>query len=274
MTYIGAQHMHPEAFSILGLDIRWYGIMAAVGLLCGWAVAQCNRKHANLTADQTSDLIFWAMLAGVVGARIFYVFQFWHLYRNNLFQVFRVDKGGLVFYGGFLCALLVLYIYCYRNKISYLKVLDIFAPTIAVGHAFGRIGCFLNGCCYGKPCSLVWGISYPAGSEPAKKYLNNPLHPVQLYESIGNLILAAVLLLLIKRLKKGQTAALYLILYGILRFSDEFFRGDHEHFFLGIFTPAQTLAMILVPVGVILFIYLHGQKVSEQQKKENGKQKT
>ena len=256
--------MHQLAFTIGGISIHWYGVMAALGFLAGTLVLYTQRNHAKLTADQVSDLALFAMLAGVIGARIFYVIQFWSAqFQDNLLEIFRIDHGGLVFYGGFICAILVLLAYCLKKKISVPAVLDIFAPAIALGHAFGRIGCFLNGCCYGKACDLPWAVVFPQSSEPGKRYPEIPLHPVQLYEAVGNLLLFAIMLLLLRKLKtNGQTAAIYMVFYGISRFCYEFFRGDHSDHFWGL-TPAQTIGLFLIPAGFGLFYYFRKRAADE-----------
>jgi phosphatidylglycerol:prolipoprotein diacylglycerol transferase len=259
--------MNPIAFNLFGLTIRWYGIMAALGFLAAVCVVQLKKKHANLKSDQISDLMLITIISGILGARTFYVIEFWSQFKNNLWEIIRVDHGGLVFYGGFICSMTVIIFYCRKKKLSVISVMDIVAPGVALGHALGRIGCFLNGCCYGKPGSNFMCVAYPAGSHPAEKYPGIPLHPVQLYETFGNLIIFGIVFYFAGRLKKGMNLSLYIILYGILRFSDEFYRGDHTDFFLGIFTPAQTIGLVLIPAGIALFIFFWKRK--DDPKQEN-----
>lgn len=259
--------MDPVAIKIGALAIRWYGIMAALGFLAAVMVGLKNRKFAEMTKDQVYNLLLVAMVSGIVGARFFYVVQFWsQQFRGNLLEIFRIDHGGLVFYGGFICAMLALWIYCRKNKLDILKVLSFLAPSLSLGHVFGRIGCFLNGCCFGRPTGLPWGYTYPAGTAPAERYHDLVIHPVQLYEVIGNIVIFGVLQYLLPKTKSGQLAGLYMIIYGILRFSDEFFRGDHKDFIFGVFTPAQTICLFLVPLGIALFIY------STKRGKDGGKE--
>ena len=260
--------MHPIAFTILGKEIRWYGIMAAVGFMLAVFIMQRIRNHANLKKDQVSDITMIGMIGGVIGARIFYVVQFWDQFSNNYAEIIRIDHGGLVFYGGFIVALLSIIYYCALKNISILAVLDIAAPSIAIGHAAGRIGCFMNGCCYGKSCELPWGVIYPLNTEPGHKFTDIPLHPVQIYEVFGNVIICALLLLVLQKVKKGQTAAIYLTLYGILRFVDEMFRGDHTDTFLLSLTRAQFIGLILIPVGIIWFSILKKTDANQKTTKE------
>ncbi len=262
--------MHPNAFNIWILHIQWYGIMAAVGFLVAVSVLQANRQHVKMSKAEVSDVGLFALIAGVLGARILYVMRFWDTqFKYQLGKIIRIDEGGLVFFGGFILATLFLIIYAKKKKISLMALLDIFAPALAIGHAFGRIGCFLNGCCFGKPCDASWAVTFPKGSIPATKYPDISIHPVQLYETAENFILFIILYFCVKKLKKGQTAAIYLTSYGMLRFTNEFFRGDHHQvdIYYGL-TPAQIKALIFVPIGIIWFIVL---KVNA---KNNSKKKT
>lgn len=278
--------MHPEAFSIGPLHIRWYGIMAALGFVACMLVMRANRKRAGLDSDQVSDIMIFGMIGAVAGARLFYVVQFWRQFKNNWAEIPRIDHGGLVFYGGFIMAIFTISAYCRWKKIAVLKVFDILTPGLAFGHALGRVGCLLNGCCYGRVCRHVPGVVYPAGSPPAapdkypdlaktvelvNRHIDSktgqevvetviahpslPLHAVQLYEFAANIAIGCFLLWLMrfKRLKSGQIAAVYLMLYSLMRFSDEFFRGDHDDFFFGAFTPAQMIGAIAFPLGIALF---------------------
>ncbi len=207
------------------------------------------------------------MFAGVIGARIFYVVQFHRQFEGHWIDALRIDKGGLVFYGGFILSLITLYIWCRVKKVHLLKLLDIFAPAIALGHALGRLGCFMQGCCFGKPAgSSIFGVSFPAGTLPAMRYPSDaavrlspscPVYPTQLFECAFNLFLCGVLLLLLKtRLteKPGRIAGIYLIAYGLLRSLTEVFRGDHTDFVFGVLTPAQTTAFfVMLPLGIIMY---------------------
>ena len=187
-------------------------------------------------------------------------------------DVFRIDKGGLVFYGGFLLAFFGVWAYCRWKKFSFMRVADIYAPAVAMGHASGRIGCFLQGCCFGKPVHSSWpSVVFPAGSAPAQRYPANPadlyasvrtatdsmpLVPVQLYEAACNFLIALLLLYLLKKVKRpGGVAAIYLAAYAVMRFCMELMRGDHtDH--IGVFTPSQTIALfVMLPAAAIVFYF-------------------
>ena len=247
--------MDPVAFKIGFIAIRWYGVMAAAGFIAGVLIALKNRKFAGMSADQIYNMMLVAMLAGVGGARLFYVVQYWEEFQGRFWEIFRVDHGGLVFYGGFICAMVALAIYCRRQKLDLLTVLSLLGPSLTLGHMFGRIGCFLNGCCFGHPTELPWGFTYPAGSDPDKCFHGMSLHPVQIYEAVGNLILFFILQYLLPKSRGGQIAGLYMVLYGLMRMIDEFFRGDYEQHYLGLFTPAQLLCFLVIPLGIAVIIW-------------------
>lgn len=253
--------MYPIALQIGTFSIRWYGIMAAIGFLLACLVISANRKIAKLSSDQASNTLFVAILSGIVGARIFYVVQFFDDYRDNPVSIIRIDQGGLVFYGGFILAIVSLIFYCRKNHLDFIRILDIYTPAIAVAHACGRIGCFLNGCCYGKPAGDAWyAVHYPADSLPCRHYGHVGLYPVQLVEAGEVLLLFVLFFYLVRRLKRGLPTALYLMIYGVLRFLNEWMRGDNPSW---IFTPAQWIGLGLIAAGAVLFKVCYGKKADD-----------
>ncbi|MBO4647633.1 MAG: prolipoprotein diacylglyceryl transferase [Lentisphaeria bacterium] len=276
--------MHGIAFTLFGFPVHWYGIMVAAGFLASLAVLEYKRAYARMTSDQIIDLSIIVVVCGIVGARIAYVIQFFDQFRGNFWRVFRIDQGGLVFYGGFILAALVIFRYVRKHKLCMSRILDICAPAMAIGHAFGRIGCFIQGCCFGIPCK-AFGVVYPAGTAPAARYpdvdsiaesisrgtsaaaASLPLLPVQLLESAGNLLIGITLLLLFRKMRKtGMIAVCYFFAYAVLRFVLEFFRGDHTDRILGM-TRAQLVGLfIMIPVGIFCFFYFkkHGEDVNAE----------
>jgi phosphatidylglycerol:prolipoprotein diacylglycerol transferase len=163
-----------------------------------------------------------------------------------------VWKGGLVYYGGLMGASLACILYTRIKKLPLWKVADILAPSIALGYVFGRIGCLLNGCCYGRACSLPWAIRFPADNP-----LNpptHPVHPTEVYESLLNLGLYAVLAWLFRRKKfDGQVFSVYLVSYALLRSFVEMFRGDYPEYYLGGWvTPAHLVSIAILVAGLVL----------------------
>lgn len=241
--------MHEILFQLGPVTIRSYGLMAATGFILGIWMVMLTRTHAGMNKDQASGVVFWAMINGIIGARIFYVILNFHEFEAQIWRIIRIDQGGLVFYGGFFLALLAITFYSRLHKLDLVRVLDTFAPALALAHICGRIGCFLNGCCYGTETSSPLGVIYPATSVAGQVLRGAAVHPAQLYEAAGLLIGFPFFFCLAKKGNRGFAMSIYLIYYGILRFVVEFFRGDNP-FFAGL-TPAQWIGLALIPAGLI-----------------------
>ncbi len=256
--------MDPIAFQIGSLAIRWYGIFAAAGFLAGYLMLQRRADRLGIGRERGADLAFLAMLGGILGARCLYVAQNWSYFRQHWVEIPRIDHGGLVFYGGFAGAGLAVIGFCRFKSLGILRIADLFAPVLPLGHAFGRLGCLLNGCCFGKPWQGLCSIRYPAASEvasvqqllgliPTHAHPPLPVFPVQLLAAVVNLAICAGLLAAEKRLgRPGRLFALYLIAYALTRFLVEFMRGDYVHTFHSL-TPAQLVCLGLLPAGIVLF---------------------
>lgn len=251
--------MHPILLQLNFITIRSYGLMAAIGFLLGCLMINLNRQYAKMSSDQAFTSLFTAMIAGIIGARIFYVIQFFEKYQHQLWQIIRIDQGGLVFYGGFILAIAAQIVFCRMQKLDLLRVLDIYTPAMAIAHACGRVGCFLNGCCYGTPTALKIGVHYPSESEAYMRYPGQALHPVQLYETIEMLLFTGLFFYLVRHTKRGVAMSCYFAIYGVLRFINELFRGDNNRAF-GLFTPAQMIGLVLIPLGISLAIYFSLRK--------------
>lgn len=257
--------MHPVLFQIGSFTLRSYGLMAMLGFLTAWGVMRINRRAAGMSDDQISNLLLLAMFFGIVGARIFYVVLEWDKYRDNLIEIIRIDHGGLVFYGGFLLAFAAVCVYSKFKHLDVVRVLDLFAPAMAAAHAWGRVGCFLNGCCYGSPTRSALGVCYPAGSPAALRYPGSRVHPVQLYEALGNIVACALYWYLLRRGKRGMAMSAYICVYGVFRFANEFLRGDNPHW--SGFTPAQWIGVALVPAGAAMMIFFATRKPGDGAKR-------
>ena len=239
--------MYPICFFFLGRPIYWYGIMMALAFLAAilhwsWLGRRCGRA-----AHFGYDLAFWLMLAGILGARINYVIANITDFVAAPLTIIRVDQGGLIYYGGFVCAALTAVLFAWRHNEQFAWFADFVITAIPLGHFFGRIGCFLNGCCYGSPGNYAW--CFPLGEVTR--------HPVQLYESLWNLMVYLVLLrVFFKRKTAGVVFCLYLILYPMGRFGLEFWRGDPRLTVAGL-TTAQVFSLVLVVLGIGLWLLLH-----------------
>ena len=266
--------MYRIAFTLFGHPVHWYGVCIALGFLAASWLMVLNRRHADMKTDEVFDFAMLALAGGILGARIFYVIQFWTpTFSENPLRVFKIWEGGLVFYGGLILAFIFVLAYAIVKKKSFPAILDMASPAIAVGHAFGRIGCFLEGCCFGglAPADALFKVVYPKGAAAYAAHpdllhsCSYPVYPVQLFESAANFILCAGLLVLLRFVKrKGIVAGVYFSAYAVIRFTLEFFRGDHTDSIIG-FTPSQFIALfIMFPLGVgmILFFKFRKEKVS------------
>ena len=233
--------MYPELFSIGNVTIYTYGVLVALGFFAGMQYIVKYSKSV-ITKQQVYDFLFYVILIGIIGARLFYIIINLPYYKTNLLEVFQVCKGGLVYYGGFVAVLIFAFFYCKYKKLNIVKLIDIFAPALALGHTFGRIGCFFSGCCYGKNSDCFLAIAHK--------------HPTQLYEACGNLIIFFILHNFLKKAHKdGYVFVLYMVLYSILRFCVEFFRGDDRGtFFFGL-SPAQNISIVIFVVAVIILLF-------------------
>jgi phosphatidylglycerol:prolipoprotein diacylglycerol transferase len=253
--------VHPIAFYFGSHPIRWYGVMMALGFFAGLWTATRRARLANVHADTIADVTMWLLVGSIIGARFVYVTTYWkqEFSNQNFSEVFAIWNGGLVYYGGLIGATLAGIGYLAWKKLPVWKIADILAPSIALGSVFGRIGCLLNGCCYGRECHLPWAITFPAGHETHPfDQPPGPVHPTQIYDALLNLALYLALAWLFRRKHfNGQIFALYLVGYAIFRSIAEYFRGDYpaDHIHAGIFTPAQLVSLPIFLAGIALFFW-------------------
>ena len=259
--------MHPILFSVFGKEIYSYGIMAALGFLVGILTWLWLGRRESRPPGFAADLGFWLMAGGIVGSRLAYVVANWSYYRAAPLEIVRIDQGGLIFYGGFLLACLALVLFARYHRVPVWHLADFAIPALAIGHALGRVGCFLNGCCYGRPAGdHLCGLAYPPVCEPGKLFPGVPLFPVQIIEAAALLAIWAVLLFAYPRRKKnGAVFALYLLLYPPVRFGLEYLRGDERQSWLAL-DVAQVTSLALFLVGLALFAFLPQTKFAPPPK--------
>lgn len=238
--------MDPVCFYLFNRPIYWYGVMFAAAFLASLAHLAVLGKKEGRPAAFGSDLAFWVMVGALAGARIAYVGANFREFAAEPLAILRVDQGGLIYYGGFLGAALAGILFARIRREPILNLGDFLITALPLGHAIGRMGCFLNGCCYGSAWTGLWSVTV-AGL---------PRHPTPLYESLGNLIIYGVLRwVYLRRRKQGQVLALYLMLYPLLRFILEFFRGDERLRWCGL-ALAQDLSLVLFFIGILLWFTL------------------
>ena len=259
--------MHPIAFQFGTFIIHWYGVMVALAFLAGLWTASRRGLSAGFVPEKILDLGPWLIVSGLIGARIFYVVEYWSESFAGLpfTEIFMIQHGGLVYYGGRVGASLACIFYARRKNMPLWKLADVLAPSIALGSVFGRIGCLLNGCCYGQICSHPWAVRFPNRSfaweqqfitgQVGKYDFALPVHPTEIYDAVLNLILYLALASLFRRKKfDGQILALYLICYALTRSFVEYFRGDYSaaHLHRGL-TPAHLVSIGIFTAGATLF---------------------
>lgn len=212
--------MHPILFHVGSWPIRNYGIALAVAFVAGILLGRRRARAAGLDPDLIIDLAFYVIIASIAGARATYAVIHWEYFRHDLIGVLRLWDGGLAQYGGIAAGVVTGLIFFARRGRSPWRGADILAPSVALGVAIGRIGCFLNGCCFGKPCDLPWAITFPMGSIASYEFPGVALHPTQIYESLAALAICGILLLVEKRKPfDGFLLWLMLLLLAVSRFA-------------------------------------------------------
>jgi len=246
--------VHPVLFQIGRFTIYSYGVLVAAGVLLGLWYARRQAPHAGLDPDRVWNLGIYMVLTSLVVAKLWLVVIYWHYYAQHPREIFSYDlvQSGGTFYGGVLGAIVLTLVYTRITKTSLLALLDCYAAGLPLGHGIGRLGCFMAGCCYGKPTSLPWGVTFTnrLAARLVGTPLGVPLHPTQLYEAAAEFCNFVTLIWLGKRQSfRGELLGTYLVLYGLERGVIEFMRGDPDRTLM--FHGAISL-MQIVSVGFIL----------------------
>ncbi|MDZ7268887.1 MAG: prolipoprotein diacylglyceryl transferase [candidate division KSB1 bacterium] len=268
--------MFPELFKLGPLTIHSFGVMAALGFLVGGYLLEKEFVRVKLPKDDAGLLVLAAFLGGMIGAKLYFLIEHPYLLKEDFWgNVF--SGAGLVWYGGFLGGLVAGVALSWRRKLPVLQVADLFAPVLALGQAFGRMGCFLSGDGdYGPPSDLPWAMRFSNGVVPTR---NNPelqnlyaqmhpgapipadiaVHPTMLYDLLILLVSFAILWRLRRRpWPSGRHFALYLVLIGSGRFFTEFWRMTPKHHF-GLLSDAQLISLLLILAGVVVLLVRRGQ---------------
>lgn len=241
--------MHPIAIRIGSLVFYWYGVTLAISFLVGTALAIFFASKEGIAASYIIALILCILVGSIVGARVTHVLESVPGFSlGGLKDLLALGRGGLSFHGGLLGGTLAGWLYTRLFKLSFWKLFDIVTPSVALGLAITRVGCFLNGCCYGLPTGMPWGVVFPPGS-PAGNFSRLPLHPTQLYASFGGLVLFAVLLALRRQERfEGFISLSFLLLYSIMRFVLEIYRASPR---VLLFLSRAQIVSILVGLGAL-----------------------
>jgi len=249
--------MLPDIFKIGPLTLHSYGLMLALAFLAGiWLMELQAHKH-GLDKTLIVDLGVFVMAGSVIGSRLMYVATHWSEYSSNPWQALAVWEGGLTFYGGFILGTLTAAVFCRVRRISFWTIADIAAPGFAMGLGLGRIGCFLNGCCFGKPSQLPWAVQFPAYGASGLTS-GCAVHPTQLYEALfGFATFGLLWTMRNKKIFSGSSICLFFLLYGIWRLLSDQFRvyEQSQRWWFGL-TNNQwiSLAIILFAIGASLLL--------------------
>jgi len=268
----------PLPFLGKSLPLHSYGLMAMLGFIAAMLVARWRAKRVGVSRDNVTDVALWALLGGIVGSRIVYVIQNADYYFDtsrpgwSVLDLFKIWEGGLVFYGGLIGACCCAFVVIRARKERLLAVLDVLAPSLALGHAFGRIGCLMRGCCYGVPVDpgAWYGVVFPEGALPYETRTGppiaqgTPLFPTQILSSLDLLAIFVLLSVYFKhRRTEGEVIGLHLVLYSIHRFIVEFFRGDTR--VPGGLSMAQWVSLVAFFVGLGLWVHVRGTVTGGKQ---------
>ena len=245
--------MFPDLVDIGFLHLKTYGACMAAGFLACWGLVERLSGRKDL-----SNFLLALMVAGVVGSRAAYVVEHWRTeFAASPAQIVRVDQGGLMFYGGLILAFLTFCVWCAVRRERPLALADLLATVVPLGHAFGRVGCFFYGCCYGRDSDAWCAVVFPPGSpswfEHGRRLVG--VLPTQLFEAAALLALFAVLLLVYRRCRR-YTAGLYFVGYAVIRFGLEFLRGDPRAAICGL-SISQAISVGMVAVGAALLFADH-----------------
>ncbi|MBR3039846.1 MAG: prolipoprotein diacylglyceryl transferase [Lachnospiraceae bacterium] len=257
--------MHNDLFSlnIFGktVTIHGYGLMIAIGIAAAIVIAILRARKKKIDPDPILDVALIVLFAGFLGGKIMYIIVDWKEFIKAENKWGYLGGGGFVVYGGIILVLLACAVYFRIRKMDFFEYFDLIMPEVSVAQGFGRIGCFLAGCCYGSVTDSPLGVVFPPESF-AITHLGEKIWPTQLFMSIGNFAIAGILLISGRFLKKkGQVGSLYLILYAIGRFVVEFFRDDPRGsikiFFMKdrSISTSQFISIFVLIAGIALFIW-------------------
>jgi phosphatidylglycerol:prolipoprotein diacylglycerol transferase len=255
--------MHPILLKIGPITIYSYGVMIALGIITGLFLARRQARQEEIDPDKIIDISFYLLIAALIGARLMFVLMNFKEYIADPLAILKIWEGGLVFYGGLVPAVVVGIWYIKRLGLPLWQVADILAPSLAIGHAMGRIGCFFAGCCYGGVCDLPWAVTFTDPRSLAPQGV--PLHPSQLYSSLSLFALFAFLIFLRKKKTfPGELFWTYILCYAIGRFLLEFLRNDLRGGFLGgVLSPAQVIGIPVAGISVVMLLYLKQRGVKK-----------
>ena len=251
--------MYPRLLELGPITVYTYGVLLAAAYLFGLQLARIRARERGLDANRVLDLGIYIIISALVGAKLLLLITDFKSFTADPRELLTLARSGGVFYGGLIVAVVVALWYIRRVGLPLWTTCDVFAPGIALGHVVGRFGCLFAGCCFGKPTTRPWGITFtdPFAAANVGTPLGVALHPTQLYEAGAELLILIVLLVTERKGRPfpGRTFWLYMLLYAISRFIIEFYRGD-DRGTVGMFSTSQFISIVLAPLAIVMLVYL------------------
>lgn len=250
----------PVAFSLFGIGVRWYAIFILIGIASAVLLVRWLARQRGMDPDFPIDAAPWIVLAGIIGARGYYLLLRFDYFVANPSEAFNLRLGGLTIHGAFAAGTLMLALLCWRRREPFFRWCDVVIPGLALAQAIGRWGNWANQEAFGRPTDLPWGVAIEAANRPAAFADVERFHPTFLYESLFNLVNALVLSWLVLygsrlRLRDGDVLWTYLVLYGSARFLIESLRTDS--LYIGPFPAAHWISLAMIVVGVVMLTLRH-----------------
>lgn len=248
--------MWPKLIDTGSFFLPTYGAIVAVAFITAIWVTRRLAKQAELDVERVTNLAVYCGVAGIMGAKLFMFLFDWSYYSANPREIFSFStmQAAGVYQGGLIVAVLTAFAYMWRQGLPRLTTADVFAPGVALGHGIGRLGCFAAGCCWGDKCDLPWAVTFtkPAAKELTGVPLDVPLHPTQLYEFGGEIVIFGVLWWYFhRRHRPGSVIGLYMVLYSIARFFVEFVRNHEQPLITGL-SLTQWISLVTLVAGLWL----------------------
>lgn len=256
--------MKEVLFTIGPFQLYGYGFMIAIGVLAAYITAEYRARKRKMEHEHIFHIVILCVLGGFVAAKLLFWITEWKSILEDPGFLLRTIGDGFVVYGGIIGGILTGYLYARVKKLDFLKFFDLFMPSIALAQGFGRLGCLLSGCCYGKETTFPLSITFQDSS-----YAPNhvALIPTQIYSSLLDFLHFGVLLWIARHKKAdGQVAAAYLVFYSIGRFVLEFFRGDLERGNVGVLSTSQFISVFICAAGILLFAVVGKRNRSSKER--------
>ncbi len=254
----------PIFLSVGPLSLRWYGLIMAISIAIAIVLTTILAKKKGIPKEDIIDAAFWAIIGGIIGARLYEIFLEWPYYIANPERMIRLWEGGLAIHGGIIGGGLALLIFFWNRRKKLWRMESLFLPGLALGQALGRWGNYFNQELFGRPTSLPWGIPIALENRPEAFTAFTYFHPTFLYESLGNLIIAIVLWKYVSKrhFQPVWAIAIYVLSYSVLRFSLEFIKIDRTPIWLGLRWP-QIMSLIMAASGLLLLSLYHANQKNQ-----------